>query len=92
MQAAQAMGKPVVATRMPGLSEYIVEGETGLLVEQGDDREMAEAIETLWNAPRRVARMGREARRLMQERFSLDAWLQRVEAFAWRAVEHGGVA
>ncbi|MGB9632503.1 MAG: glycosyltransferase family 4 protein [Chloroflexaceae bacterium] len=92
VQAAQAMGKPVVATRMPGLSEYIVEGETGLLVEQGDDGEMAEAIETLWNAPQRVARMGRAARRLMQERFSLDAWLQRVEAFAWRAAEHGGVA
>jgi glycosyltransferase involved in cell wall biosynthesis len=92
VQAAQAMGKPVVATRVPGLSEYIVEGETGLLVEQGDDREMGEAIETLWNAPQRVARMGREARQLMQERFSLDAWLQRVEAFARRAAEHGGVA
>lgn len=89
VQAAQAMGKPVVATRMPGLSEYIVEGETGLLVDQGDDRSMAEAIDMLWNAPQRVARMGREARRWMQEQFSFDAWLQRVESFAWRAAEQG---
>lgn len=87
VQAAQAMGKPVVATRMPGLSEYIIEGETGLLVDQGDDRSMAEAVDTLWNSPQLVARMGRQARQWMQERFSLDAWLQRIETFARKVVE-----
>ncbi len=89
VQAAQAMGKPVVATRMPGLSEYVVEGETGLLVNQGDDRSMAEAIDTLWNEPQRVVRMGRQARQWMQENFSLDAWLQRVESLAWQVARQG---
>lgn len=41
VQAAQAMGKPVVATCRPGLSEYLIDSETGLLVEPGDDRGMA---------------------------------------------------
>ncbi|MCS6881929.1 MAG: glycosyltransferase family 4 protein [Oscillochloridaceae bacterium] len=89
VQIAQAMGKPVVATRMPGLSEYVVEGETGLLVDPGDDQRMAAAIDTLWNEPQRVARMGRQARQWMQERFSLDAWLQRVESIAWQVAEQG---
>lgn len=80
VQAAQAMGKPVVATRRPGLSEYLIDGETGLLVEPGDDLGMAEAIESLWRDPQRVVRMGRRAREWMASNHSLDQWLDRVEA------------
>jgi len=78
VQAAQAMGKPVIATRRPGLSEYLVDGETGILVEPGDDRGMAEAIDMLWNDPQRVVRMGRNAREWIASRHSLDRWLDRV--------------
>lgn len=80
VQAAQAMGKPVIATRRPGLSEYLVDGETGILVEPGDDRGMAAAIEMLWNDPQRVVRMGRTAREWITRRHSLDQWLDRVVA------------
>ncbi len=79
VQAAQAMGKPVVATRRPGLSEYLIDGETGLLVEPGDERSMAEAIEALWNDTSRVIRMGRRAREWIASHHSLDQWLSRVE-------------
>ncbi|NJN16876.1 MAG: glycosyltransferase family 4 protein [Oscillochloris sp.] len=79
VQAAQAMGKPVIATRMPGLSEYLVAGETGLLVDQGDDYAMAAAIEQLWNDPAATVRMGRRAREWVQAHHSLDHWLDRVE-------------
>lgn len=78
VQAAQAMGKPVVATRRPGLSEYLINGETGLLVEPGDDRGMAEAIEALWNDPQRVVEMGRRAREWIASNYSLDQWLDKV--------------
>jgi len=79
VQAAQAMGKPVIATRRPGLSEYLIDGETGILVEPGDDRGMAEAIDMLWNDPQRVVRMGHNARKWIASRHSLDQWLDRVE-------------
>jgi glycosyltransferase involved in cell wall biosynthesis len=72
------MGKPVIATRRPGLSEYLIDGETGILVEPGDDRGMAEAIDMLWNDPQRVVRMGRNAREWIASRHSLDQWLDRV--------------
>jgi len=78
VQAAQAMGKPVIATRRPGLSEYLIDGKTGILVEPGDDRGMAEAIDMLWNDPQRVVRMGRNAREWIASRHSLDQWLDRV--------------
>lgn len=41
---AQAMGVPVVASDLGGLSETIVAGETGLLVKSGDARALADAI------------------------------------------------
>src|SRR5215470_9711200 len=39
-----AAGRPVVATNVGGASEAIVEGETGYLVNTGDDRAMAEHL------------------------------------------------
>jgi glycosyltransferase involved in cell wall biosynthesis len=80
VQTAQAMGKPVIATRLPGLSEYLLDGETGLLVDPGDDRAMAEAIALLWYDAERRARMGAQAREWIVGNFSLESWLERVSA------------
>jgi glycosyltransferase involved in cell wall biosynthesis len=41
---AQAMGRPVVATRHGGAMETILEGETGWLVEPGNAEDLAKAI------------------------------------------------
>ncbi|GIV86256.1 MAG: glycosyl transferase family 1 [Chloroflexus sp.] len=78
VQAAQAMGRPVIATRRPGLSEYVIEGETALLVEPGSVEQMVTAITTLWNDPVRAEAMGQAGRQLMEERFTIDQWLERV--------------
>jgi glycosyltransferase involved in cell wall biosynthesis len=75
---SQAMGKPVIATRSPGISEYVVDGETGLLVPPGDPAAMADAIKSLWTDPVRVAAMGRQARAWILETRSLERWLELV--------------
>jgi glycosyltransferase involved in cell wall biosynthesis len=72
---AQAMGKAVIATRTPGLTEYVRDGETGILVGSGDSAAMAEAIEYLWNHPERAAIMGQRAREWVVRQFALDRWL-----------------
>ncbi|MGC8801504.1 MAG: glycosyltransferase family 4 protein [Chloroflexus sp.] len=78
VQVAQAMGRPVIATRRPGLSEYVVEGETALLVEPNNPEQMAAAIAALWDNPDRADAMGRAGRRLMEKPFTIDQWLPRV--------------
>ncbi|MCP4716491.1 MAG: glycosyltransferase, partial [Deltaproteobacteria bacterium] len=44
---AMAEAKPVIASRIPGLDEVVVDGRTGLLVEPGDADGFAEAMITL---------------------------------------------
>ncbi len=44
---AQALGVPVIATRVGAVPEIVLNGETGILVKAGDEYELAKAIETL---------------------------------------------
>ena len=41
---AQAAGRPVVTTRHAGIPEYVAEGETALLVDEGDVAGLADAL------------------------------------------------
>jgi glycosyltransferase involved in cell wall biosynthesis len=46
---AMATGLPCVATRVGGIPEVVIDGETGLLVDVGDDGYLAECIHRLTN-------------------------------------------
>lgn len=68
---AQALAKPVVATRVGSVPESVREGEVGFLVEPGDARAMADRVIELFRDPRLARRLGGEARRQVVERHSL---------------------
>jgi glycosyltransferase involved in cell wall biosynthesis len=70
-----AAGRPVVATDVGGAREAVVEGETGYLVQRGDDRAMAERIAELLQDPPRARAMGERGRSLIDSRFSCEAQL-----------------
>src|SRR3954447_12251519 len=72
---AMAAGTPVVATRVDGLPELVVDGVTGKLVEPGDTAALAVAV--LEVLEHREA-MGAAARR-QAARFGADAYAERVE-------------
>lgn len=55
---AMVAGTPVVASRVGGLPEMVVEGETGLLVEPGDRQALGDAIRRLLGDRRLAERMG----------------------------------
>jgi glycosyltransferase involved in cell wall biosynthesis len=55
---AMAWALPVVATTVGGVPEAVVDGETGLLVEAGDRRGLAAAIEALARDPARAEQLG----------------------------------
>lgn len=69
---AMAMGIPVVASRVGGIPEVVVDGETGLLVEANDPTSLAAAALTLLADPERRRRMGRAGRQRVTERFGLE--------------------
>lgn len=74
-----AAGRPVVVTDVGGAREAVVEGETGYLVQSGDDKSMAERIISLLKEPIKARAMGRLGRQVVEDRFSSAAQLKRTE-------------
>lgn len=66
---ALALGLPVVGTRVCGLDEAVIHGETGLLVEPEHPTELAQAILALLDDSKRRRQMGEAGRRLVRMRF-----------------------
>ena len=73
---AGAAGRPIVATRVGGNPEAIVEGETGLLVPARDPEALAGAIVMLLSDPVMRARMGEAARRRVVNLYSVDRMIE----------------
>jgi glycosyltransferase involved in cell wall biosynthesis len=59
---AMASGCAVVASRVGGLAEIIEDGVNGILVEPGDDRALALAINDILDHPLRARQIGQAAR------------------------------
>jgi glycosyltransferase involved in cell wall biosynthesis len=70
-------GRPVIATRVGGLSEIVVDGETGLLVEPSRPDRLAAAISALVSEPDRIAAMGSAARKRCRQEFSYERFIDR---------------
>lgn len=75
---SMAMGTPVVASDIGGLRESVEQGESGLRVPPADPRALADALFRLLEDEALRTRMGRAARR-RSRRFSMDAYVERLE-------------
>lgn len=75
---AALMARPVVATRIGGLSEVVMHRKTGLLVDPGDCAGIAEAISFLIQNPDKAAELGQTARRRAQNEFN---WRRCVDGY-----------
>jgi glycosyltransferase involved in cell wall biosynthesis len=69
---AMACGRPVVATEAGGLGEYIEHGRTGLLVPPDDDEAFADAVASLLTDTAAASAMGKEGRRVLEERYTTE--------------------
>lgn len=67
---AMAAGKPVVASKVGGVPEAVVDGETGLLVEPGNVPELSAALEKLLTNDGLREKMGQRAQEVAKEKFS----------------------
>ncbi len=80
---AAATGRPLLATDVPGCREICLPGKTGWLVPARNAAALAEAMRTALATPRdRLAELGENGRRLVEERFSeaavIAAYLAKV--------------
>ena len=69
---AMAAGKPVVASRIAPLTEIVVDGDTGLLVEPENPKAFAEAIVWLLTHPNVAQQMGRRGQKRVRDHFSAE--------------------
>lgn len=77
---AMAAGRPVVATRVGGTPEVVIDGKTGLLVERGAPAELARAIAALLADDSLRASLGAGARRHVTERLGAEDSVERLLA------------
>jgi glycosyltransferase involved in cell wall biosynthesis len=65
------METPMVATRVGGMVDSVVDGETGFLVDADDPEGLANGILTVLRNPGRARRLAKRGRQFMLERFTL---------------------
>ena len=70
--AAQACDIPVIASRVGGLPEVVVDGETGFLVEPQNPSAIAEALEVLYGDETLRAKMGRSGREFVAAHYDVE--------------------
>lgn len=75
---AGSMGRAVVAFHSRGISDYIINGETGILVEPGDVKAMREAIQYLLSNPKEAKRLGENARQRIIEELNLETYVRNI--------------
>jgi glycosyltransferase involved in cell wall biosynthesis len=75
---AMCMGRAVIATRIPSILDYVVDGETGVLVTPGDVVGMREAIQDLLAHPEKARRLGQNGRQRIDEELNLDIYVERI--------------
>lgn len=73
-----ASGLPIVASRLDGIPESVIHGQTGLLFQPGNAAELAECLTRLLDAPLFAAELGRRGRRRCEEQFSLAIQRRRL--------------
>jgi glycosyltransferase involved in cell wall biosynthesis len=78
---AMAAAKPVVATRVGGLMESVLDGQSGFLVAPGDGDAIANAIAELVADPPMARQMGLLGRRRVLEKFTLNQMAAQNEAY-----------
>lgn len=68
---AMAMGRPIITTDVPGCRETVVDGRNGFLVPVKNVEKLSEAMEKFILNPDIISKMGRESRRMAEEKYDV---------------------
>lgn len=75
-----AFAKPIVASRIGGIPEQVIDGQTGLLFEPGNATELASVMDRMMDSPSMRRAMGQAGRARLEHEFTLDLHNQKLLA------------
>jgi len=84
---AQAQGVPIVATKVGGIPEAVVDGKTGILVPPSDAEKLAEAVSGLLADKAKRAAMGAAGRAWVQDKFRAETMAEKTSALYMELLE-----
>ena len=82
---AYSCGKPVIASKVGGLKDLVVNGETGLLFDLGNTVQLAKNILYLFDDAGRAEEMGLKGKKFVTENFTIDEVADKLQNL-YRAV------
>jgi colanic acid/amylovoran biosynthesis glycosyltransferase len=85
---AMAMGIAVISTHHSGIPELVSNGESGLLINEGDSDALSNAMEQLIMNPRLIETMGAQGRRIVEEHFNEERQARVLLSSFKRIVKH----
>lgn len=77
---AMASAKPIVASKVSGIPEAVIDNETGFLVEKDNIKQLTNKILILLNDPKKREKMGKAARERVIENFD---WRKIAKKYKW---------
>ena len=77
---AQASGLPVIGSRVGGVPEVLIEGETGCLVSPTDHTALAEGIRRWYDRRHEREKTAQKCREWINPRFSIETMVDSIEA------------
>jgi glycosyltransferase involved in cell wall biosynthesis len=83
---AMAAGKPVVATKVGGNSELVLDGETGFLIDSGSPESISDRIVQVLQDKVGAVRMGDRGRLRVRDKFSFRAMVDKYENYYEQAI------
>ena len=75
---AMAAGKAVVVSDVSGIGEYVIDGETGIMVPPYSVSRMRQAIQYLYDNPETARSMGMKGRNLFEKHYTFEAFADRT--------------
>lgn len=73
-----ASGKPIIATRVGGIPEAVIDGYNGYLVKPKDSQSLASALLELISSPTKMKTFGQNSRRIAEEKFNIEKRIDKL--------------
>ncbi|MFD2517941.1 glycosyltransferase [Salinimicrobium flavum] len=83
---ASAAGLPVIATQHAGIKDVIINGETGLLVEEHDVEAMAAAMIQVLEQQNYAKKMGAAGKKYIQQNFTMERHISLLNKLIFKAL------